>query len=349
MSSCPLPQNTSHLNSNRPVRSGTMRTRVTSPDFKSARTLSSGILKPWSRSSAVISKMTGTPFLSVISLGLYSNLFAVMCTTCSAPAGTAAVAKRCHPAAIPTAARTTRAVGRRPVPVGGEVEQRAVREHDDRGFLVELPEVGTEPLDLVVAQLAPRIGDVVEHDEVHALVIERVLGLAEELLERRGAVERRVVLAREIPLRLHLELPHGVAHVRQALPALLVIVGRVREIAREDDEVGLVGERVHVSDRLVERPLGIRVHRRTREAPVEVGHLEEHEVLRPALAGGEAHAAEPRAEDDARNPGRSQARELDEFASIQVSRHLQCTSDSGYTGTPASDWAAANICSRPRW
>src|SRR2546422_1414882 len=54
--------------------------------------------------------MTGTPFLSVISLGLYSNLFAVMCTTCSAPAGTAAVAKRCQPAAIPTAAKTTRAV-----------------------------------------------------------------------------------------------------------------------------------------------------------------------------------------------------------------------------------------------
>ena len=157
------------------------------------------------------------------------------------------------------------------------------------------------------------------------------------------------MLAGEIPVRLHLELPDGVADVRQTLPTLLRIVGRVREVAGEDDEIGLVRESVHVSDRLVERPVGVRVHRRTREAPVEIGHLEEHEVLRPALAGGEAHAAEPRAEDDARNPGRSQARELDEFASIQVSRHVQSTSDSGYTGTPASDWAAANICFRPRW
>src|SRR6266550_3402157 len=279
MSSCPLPQNTSHRNSNRPVRSGTMRTRVTSPDLRSARTPSSGILKPWSRSSAVISKMTGKPFFRVISFGVYSNLFAVMCTTCSAPGGTAAVAKRCQPAAIPTAAKTTRAVtvmirfiaqlfstghsvsarssppafswterkpsprygvrrgqrkheplggvvrdvpghlmvllmdvpvedghvlvgherldrrravARRPVPVGSEVEERAVGEHDDRRFLVVLPEVGAEPLDLVVAQLAGRVGDVVDHDEVHALVIERVMRLAEELLERLGPIERGI-------------------------------------------------------------------------------------------------------------------------------------------------------------
>src|SRR5262249_9211038 len=56
----------------------------------------------------------------------------------------------------------------------------------------------------------------------------------------------------------------------------------------------------------------------------------------------EAHAAQPRAEDDARDPGRRQARELDEFAPVQVSRHVPCTSDSQYTGTSASD------CSRPR-
>ena len=117
----------------------------------------------------------------------------------------------------------------------------------------------------------------------------------------------------------------------------------MREIAGEDDEVGLVGERVHVSDRLVERPLGIRIHRRTREAPVQIGHLEEHEVLPPALPGGEAHATQPRAEDDARNPRRGQASELDEFAPVQVSRHVQCTSDSEYTGPPALDWVAPDI------
>src|SRR5207249_10665080 len=77
--------------------------------------------------------------------------------------------------------------------------------------------------------------------------------------------------------------------------------------------------------------------------PVEIGHLEEHEVLRPALAGGEAHAAQPRAEDDDRDPGRGQAGELDEFAPVQVSRDVQCTSDSEYTGPPALDSVAPAI------
>jgi hypothetical protein len=119
--------------------------------------------------------------------------------------------------------------------------------------------------------------------------------------------------------------------VRETLPALVGIVGRVREVAG-----------VHVRDRLVERHLGLGVDRRPREAPVQVGHLEEHEVLRPALLGGEAHAPQTRAEDDARDPSRGQARELDEFASVQRSRNVQCTSDSQYTGTCALDW------SRPR-
>src|SRR4029077_7750810 len=125
------------------------------------------------------------------------------------------------------------AIGRGPVPVGREVEQRTMREPDDGRVLVELLEAGAEPLKLLAPDTPLGIGHVVEHDEVHALVIERVMRLAEELLERLTLVERRVVFAGEIVVRLHLELRDRVAHVRQTLSTLLWIVGGVREIPRE--------------------------------------------------------------------------------------------------------------------
>src|SRR5579862_1374905 len=84
MSSCPLPQNTSHRNGNRPLLVGTNRTLVVSPGLMSARTPKSRSLKPCSRSIDVISRTTGTPFLTVMTSGLYSNFLAVMWITCSA-------------------------------------------------------------------------------------------------------------------------------------------------------------------------------------------------------------------------------------------------------------------------
>src|SRR5262249_44295159 len=157
-------------------------------------------------------------------------------------------------------------------------------------------------------------------------------------LERLTLVERRVVFAGEIVVRFHFELRGRVAHVGQALPAFLRIVGGVREISREGDEVRRARKRVHVGDRLVERHLGIRIHRRAREAPVQIGHLEEHEVLRVALGRSVAHAPQPRAEDDAGDSRGGQARELDELAPVQVFRHAPCPSDSRYTGPRAPDW-----------
>ena len=53
---------------------------------------------------------------------------------------------------------------------------------------------------------APRVGHVVDDDEVHALVVEGVVRLAEELLERLAVVERRVVLARHEAHVLDLEV-----------------------------------------------------------------------------------------------------------------------------------------------
>src|SRR5579883_951161 len=89
------------------------------------------------------------------------------------------------------------AVGRGPVPVRHQVEQRAMGEHHDAVVRLALLEVGREPGELLVAQLRRRIGDVVEGDEVHALVVEGPVRVPEELLERLTLVERGVVLARE--------------------------------------------------------------------------------------------------------------------------------------------------------
>ena len=80
-------------------------------------------------------------------------------------------------------------------------------------------EVGGEPGELLVAQLGGRIGDVVEGDEVHALVVERVVGGAEELLEGLALVERGVVLARHEAHVLDAERRDDLAEALHALRA----------------------------------------------------------------------------------------------------------------------------------
>ena len=68
-------------------------------------------------------------------------------------------------------------------------------EHDDRRLRLDLLEIGLQPGDLGVAHHGLGVGDIVERDEVHALVIEGVVGLAEELLVRFALVESGIVLA----------------------------------------------------------------------------------------------------------------------------------------------------------
>ena len=62
---------------------------------------------------------------------------------------------------------------------------------------------------------------------MHALVIERVMRLAEDLLERFAAVQRGIVLAGHQVDGLHIQLPDLVAHLRHPHAPLLRIVGRM--------------------------------------------------------------------------------------------------------------------------
>src|SRR5262249_13394695 len=111
-----------------------------------------------------------------------------------------------------------------------------------------------------------------ERDEVDPLVIEGVVRLPERLDERLATVERRIVLAGEEAQRLDLERGDDLLELREPLTPLLRVVGRARQIAREDEEVGLRLHRVERRHRLLQRELGIGV-RRSLETPVRIGEL----------------------------------------------------------------------------
>ena len=86
---------------------------------------------------------------------------------------------------------------------------------------------------------------------------------------------------------------------RQALAPLDGIVGGVREVAGEHDEVRLSIESVDRGHRFLERCLCVRIGRPF-EAPMRIGQLNEVEIVLPRgerdarQAGREHHAAQPR-------------------------------------------------------
>ncbi len=99
------------------------------------------------------------------------------------------------------------------------------------------------------------------------------------------------------------------AKALHALAPQLGIVGGVRQVAGEDDEIGLLGKPVHRRHGLLQRVLGVGICSAT-VAPVRVGELHEMEVGaglgRRALAGEQASR-----EGDARHSGK-----LEEIAAI---------------------------------
>src|SRR5439155_24452095 len=103
-----------------------------------------------------------------------------------------------------------------PVPIRSEVEERAVGEDDDRLALPKLGKVGFQPAELLVADGRRRVRNVVDDDEVDALVIEGVMELAEELLEGLALVEGGIVLSGQVVNRLHLEPAGDVLEARHA-------------------------------------------------------------------------------------------------------------------------------------
>src|SRR2546426_9311442 len=79
---------------------------------------------------------------------------------------------------------------------------------------------------------------------MHALVVERVMRLTEELLVGLAAVEGSVVLSRHEADVLYLERADDLLEFGEALSPHLRVVGRMSQIAGEHDEVGLLGQAV---------------------------------------------------------------------------------------------------------
>src|SRR5438046_10338338 len=102
-----------------------------------------------------------------------------------------------------------------------------MRQDDNVRVLPLLLEIVGKPLQLLVAERRAWIGDVVERDEMHALVVERIVRFTEEFLERFSAVERRIMLARHEPDGLDLELADDFLELREATAPFVRIVRRV--------------------------------------------------------------------------------------------------------------------------
>ena len=214
-------------------------------------------------------------------------------------------------------------VRRPPAPRPVQLEQRAMREHDHRRSGLELLQIGGEPGDLGVAELLVRVGRVVENDDVIALVVEGVVQLAEELLIRVAAVFLRVVIARHEADILDLERGDHVADLGHAAAALGGIVGRVRHVAGEGDEIRLSRQRVDRADDFLESPGGIRIDLVVLEAPMGVGQLDEEEVLgrrrrSAAVALRGRRRRDGRAEDDAKAAKTCNRKKL---STIEIAAH----------------------------
>src|SRR5271169_6231373 len=71
------------------------------------------------------------------------------------------------------------AVAGEPFPFRLQIEERPMSEDDDRRRLQKACDVRFEPSQLLRANFRASARDVVERDEMHALVIERIVAIAE--------------------------------------------------------------------------------------------------------------------------------------------------------------------------
>ena len=91
--------------------------------------------------------------------------------------------------------------------------------------------------------------------------------VAEEFVEGLAAIERRVVLARHEAHVLDLELADDLLELGKALAAQLRVVGGMRQVAGEHDEVRRLGQAVDGGDGFFQGAFGIGIGRAL-EAPV---------------------------------------------------------------------------------
>ncbi len=185
-----------------------------------------------------------------------------------------------------------------------------------------------QPFQLLLADEAVRIGDVVQRDEVHALVVEAVEAVAEDVLVHLAVVQAGVVLAGNEAHVLDLQLADDGLELLHAALAFLVVGRGVRQVAGEHDEVGLVIQAVDRGDGLAQRVVRFRI-RRPFETPVRIGHLHEGEVL-----AGRGHRPAPRTQAAGQHRA-AQAGKFEEVTTFDLAAHGHHSKEERRKSTPS--------------
>src|SRR5260370_34104017 len=113
-----------------------------------------------------------------------------------------------------------------------------------------------------------------------------------------------------------MEPPYGRTDLPAPLSTLIAVVGGMRQVAGEHDEVGLPLKSVHQGNGVLQRHVRLRVWR-TLKPPMRVGELQEVEVVRAvrllARRGATGDSHQTRAKDDA---AQTESEQLQEITSI---------------------------------
>src|SRR3954470_24325657 len=151
-----------------------------------------------------------------------------------------------------------------------------MREDHDRRRFGEPGEVLLKPGELLDADFRLRPRDIVQRHEVHATVIERVMGLSEEFAVKRTTVESSIVLTRDTFNERYVHLFGNVLELLHALRVNVAIFGVVREIAGEQNKVRTLRQSVDHVDCALEC-LGAERVGRPIEANVCIAELNKRE------------------------------------------------------------------------
>src|SRR5262245_62766220 len=214
-----------------------------------------------------------------------------------------------------------RRVAGRPIPLRVEIEEWPVGERHNGRVALQLPEVRLQPFELRFADDSFRVRDIIQRYEMHALVIEGVMKIAEKFLIGFATVERSVMLSGHKAHGLDLELTGDLPELRHPLSSNFRIVRGVSQVAGEDDEVGLFFEDIDSNDGFLQCASRFRVDFRTVKAPVGIGKVDEIKFLSGCSINSDRLIAPAPSEDARAQPGSeyyaAYAGELQKIASIE--------------------------------
>ena len=157
-----------------------------------------------------------------------------------------------------------------PLPIRIQVKERSVREHDDARRRVQADQVLFQPPELLFAEEAAWVRDVIEDDEVNAAMIKRVVRRAEQALVNAAEVESRIALSRHQIEFFNIRFADEPFELAHAAATLKRVISVVRQISGEDDEIRFLREAVDGLDRCRQRNSRARI-RSTFVAPMAIG------------------------------------------------------------------------------